>query len=103
MAVYLNFKKKLNKLHYNFFVAHTKQSKASIERFQSSVTHLDPSETLQESSKLKTRWSLWRCTRDLHARDQEQTMMSSCALAGVDLNPQLQHKTSKTDKSVIDH
>jgi len=40
--------------------------------------------------------------KPFHAGDQEQTMMSSCALAGVDLNPQLQHKASKTDKSVTD-
>ena len=97
-------KKFFNKFHWKFYCCtHTKQSKAPMECSQSSVTHLDPSETLQES------WS-WRWVVPvkmnpwgLHARDQEQTMMSSCALTGVDLNPQLQHQTSKTDKSVIDH
>jgi len=103
MAVYLNLKK-IEQIALKFVCCtHTKQSNASVERFQSSLTHLDPSETLQESSSWRPGGLCEDAHMRLHARDQEQTMMSSCAPAGVDLNPQLQYKTSKTDKSVIDH
>jgi len=99
---YLNLLKKIEQISLKFFCCtHTKQSKASIERFQSSVTHSDPSETLQESSSRRSVVSVKMLSWDLHAGGQERTL--SRALAGVDLNPQPQHKTSKTDKSVIDH